>query len=215
MCDDFDKQNKADWAEAVIQAFGNATPRSACWTDTDAMIQVLTPFMGEYLNHTMLPGSGGRDMESIANSPESGCLEFCPGNRSANMFRPANLYFEHFPQSPWNSFFLLETKQLRPCGVYEDSNGEYEEVVELSPGEYIDLSHYETGILAYDDEGMEIPMPETYRVVRRHMQGKFLIVAKRSIWNGDSATYDGRHNHMVAEQIRELIQHAIEWTNSE
>jgi serine/threonine-protein kinase len=210
MCDDFDTQNKAAWAAAVAQAFGTAPPLSAHWVDPEAIIQVLTPFMGVNLNHTMLPGSGGLDMESIAHSPEHRCLEFRPGNRLADTFRPAGLYFQHFPESEWNSFFLLETEELPPCGVYENSNGQYEEVVELSPGEYIDRSHWDTGVLTHDEDGNEIPLPESSRVVSRHMQGKFLIVAKRSIWNRVSATYDGRHNNMTSEQIRQQVQHAID-----
>lgn len=210
MCDNFDARNKADWATAINQAFGDAPPRSEQWTDLDTMLHVLSLFMGQNLNHTMLPGSGGLDMESISRSPEPGCLEFCPANRLANTFRPAVLFFEHFRESPWNSFFLLETQSLRPCGVYDDSNGEYEEVVELSPGEYIERSHHDTGILDYDEDGREIPLPRTSRIVSRHMRGKFLIVAKRSIWNRVSSTYDGRHNRMTAQQIRKQIQNTID-----
>ena len=215
MCEDFDTRNKADWAAAIHQAFGPAPPRSAQWTDLDAMLHVLSPFMEQNLNHTMLPGSGGLDMESIARSPEPGCLEFCPGDRLADMFRPSVLFFEHFPEYPWNSFFLLETQPLRPCGLYGESNLEYEEVVELSPGEYIDRSHHDTGVLDYDEDGRKIPLPRTSRVVSRHMRGKFLIVAKRSIWNLMSSTYDGRHGRMTAQQIRNAIARISEDSQQE
>ena len=210
MCDDFDTRNKNDWAARITQAFGNSPPRSAHWTDAQAMIQVLTTFMGINLNHTMMPGVGGCDMESISHSPEPGCLEFRRGSGLADMFRPGDLLFEHFPESPWNSFFLLETQALRPCGVYGNSAGQYEEVVELSPGEYIEGSHYDTGVLSYNEDGSEIPLPDTSRVVIRYMRGKFLLVAKRSIWNRTNATYDVRNNHMTAEQIREKIQQIID-----
>jgi hypothetical protein len=170
---------------------------------------VLKPFIGLNLNHTMLPGGGGMDMEAIALSPEPNCLELSPGDRLADTFRPAVLFFEHFPESPWNSFFLVETRPLQASGVYEENNGEYEEVVELSPGEYINRSHHDTGILNHNEEGEEIALPTTARVVARHMQGKFLVVAKRSIWNRVSATYDGRHNGMTVEQIREAVQNLI------
>lgn len=210
LCDDFETRNKADWAEAINKVFGDSPPQSAKWTDPLAMIRVLTPFMGDNRNHTMLPGGGGMDMESVAQSPESGCLEFCPGNCLADTFRPAVLYFEHFPESAWNSFFLLETQTLEPCGVYEESDGAYEEVTEVSPGEYIDRHHSDTGILGYDENGKELPLPPTARIISRRLQGKFLIVAKESIWNLVSATYDGRHNHMSAQQIRDQIQRAID-----
>ena len=197
MCDKsvvFDQQNKAEWATAINQLFGSAPPRSRQWTDLDAMLHVLTPFMGQNLNHTMLPRGGGLDMESIARSPEPECLELCPCHGVAYPFRPTAMFFEYFPESPWNSFFLLETESLQPCGVYDNRDGQYEEVVELSPGKYIDRSHQDTGILGYEEDGREIPLPKTSRLVVRNMQGKVLIVAKRSIWNRVSSTYDGRHS---------------------
>ena len=209
MNDDFDIRNKAEWSKNIEKVFGIDSPQSARWTDLDEMLHVLTPFMGQNLNHTLLPGNGGLDMESIAQSAEPDCLEFSSGDRLAEIFRPTTLFFEHFSESKWNSFFLIETQTLQPCGVYEESNGEYEEVLEIAPAEYMDRSYHDIGNLGYDENGRKIPLPENWRVVSRYMQGKFLVVAKRSIWNRVSATYDGRHNHMTAQQIREQIQNAI------
>ncbi len=208
--EEFDVRNKASWIAAIKKAFGVSPPLSARWNDRKGILPVLKPFMGQNLNHTMLPGSGGYDMESIALSPESGCLEFGPGKGTADTFRPGDLYFEYFPDSPWNSFFLLDTQPLEPCGVYETNDGEYEEVVEISPGEYIDRSHHDTGVLDHDENGHEIPLPPTARIISRHMQGKFLVVAKRSFWNRVTETYDGRHNRMTAGQIRQQIQNAVD-----
>jgi hypothetical protein len=42
------------------------------------------------------------------------------------------------------------------------------------------------------------------------MRGKLLIVAKRSIWNGELTTADDRHSQMTAQEIRAQIQHAID-----
>jgi serine/threonine-protein kinase len=210
MSDEFDTRNRAQWAAAIEQTFGDNPPRSAQWSDVDSIVRVLMRFMGQNLNHTMMPGGGGLDMEAIARSVEPGCVEFSPADRMANVFRPGVVYFEHFPESPWNSFFLVETRTLEPFGVYEESSGEYEEVVELSPGEYVDRSHHDTGILDYDEQGNEIPLPPSARSVGRHFKGKFLVVAKQSIWNRASVTYDGRHNGMTAKEIRALIQSLID-----
>ena len=210
MCDDFDTRNKSDWVAAIAQAFGEVPPQSMEWTDLDEMLRVLTPFIRKDLDHIMMPKGGGQDMESIARSVEPGCLEFCATSCVADICRPAALVFEYFPKSEWNSFFLLGTQSLLPSGVYGDSDATDEEVCEPSPGEYIDRSHYDTGILGYDEDRREIPLPEASRIVSRHMQGKFLIVAKRSIWNCDSSTYDGRHSQMTSQQIREQIQNAID-----
>ena len=198
--------NREDWSRAISEMFRPPIPQSAQWSDPSSIVQVLAPFMGRGLNHTMLPGGGGNDMESIAEAREPGCLMLCMGPGSAEIFRPATLYFEHFEESPWNSFFLLETEALSPSGVDRGTDGMSETLVEVSPGEYIDRDQC---ILGYDEEGEEIPLPETVRIVTRYMRGKFLVVAKASLWNLLEATYDGRHNGMTAQQIRTQIQDAI------
>ncbi len=210
MCDDFDTENEAAWIASINEAFGTAPPRTAQWNDADMMRNVLGPFMGQNLNHALLPGNGGLDMVDIVHSAENNCLEFLSGSRAAHLFRPASLFFEHFPDSPRNSFFLLETQTLQACGVYQESNFEYEEVLEIGPEHYVDRSFYDLGNLGYDENNQEIPIPEDCRIICRYLQGKFLIVAKRSIWNHISATYDGRHNQMTAQNIREQIQSAID-----
>ncbi len=212
MCNDFDTRNRADWSAAIQQAFGIAPPQSARWTDLDAMVHVLSPFMQENLNHTMLSGHGGFDMVGIARSAEPECLEFSSSSRSAELFCPTTLFFEYFSESPWNSFLLVETQPLQPSGVYEENDGLYEEVLEVAPAEYTDRYHFDDGNLGYDENNQEIPLPENCRIIARHMRGKFLVVAKRSLWNRDTATYDGRHRNMTAQQIRERIQDAIDVT---
>jgi hypothetical protein len=212
MDDDFEARNRAQWAAAIRRTFGAAPPRSETWTDLGAMLRALAPLTGPGLNHTMLPGGGGYDMVAAARSPEPGCLEFSQGGRLADTCRPAALRFGHFPRSPWNSFFLLETRPLEPCGAYGETGGGDEEVVEVSPGRYAHPSHRETGVLGHDADGREIPLPATSRLVVRHLRGKFLVVAKASIWNLTAATYDGRHSRMTAEQVRAMIQHALDGT---
>ena len=127
MKDDFDTSNKTEWSVRIKKSFGMHPPNSAHWTDQKAMLTIMTPFMGCDLNHTMLPRTGGVDLEAVAQSAEESCLEFQHGKRTAILFRPATLFWEHFPESPWNSFFLLELRHLKPCGVYMDRLLNYEE----------------------------------------------------------------------------------------
>ena len=174
------------------------------------MLLVLAPFMGHDLNYTMVPTGGGFDAVSVGRSPEPGCLELLSPDGLAEMFRPATLFFEYFPDSEWNSFFLIETHQLEPCGVYREGNWGCEEVVEISPGKYVHPSHQETGVVC-DEEGRDIPLPRASRIVTRHMRGKFIIVAKRSIWNAEPTNADGRHSRMTAQQIRTQIQRVVEY----
>jgi hypothetical protein len=211
MCNDFDSKNKTAWSNNISTLFGTVPPLSACWEQLDDFCQVLNLFMGPNLNHTLLPHSGGLDMEVINMSHEPRCIELRPGSGIAYVSRPDKLYFEHFPDSSWNSFFLLELAPLQPCGVYEPEPNEAmsEEVLELTPFNYVERHHLDEGHLGYNENGDEIPLPETKKVVVRCFEGKILIVAKRSYWNLDTSTYDGRHNRMTNRQIRDVIQQMI------
>lgn len=103
-------------------------------------------------------------------------------------------------------FLLLSTQALEPSGVYESVSSEYEEVLELPDGCYLNRSHFDEDSLGYDEEGDEMPIPEPHRLVCRFLSGKFHFVAKRSCWNRDTATYDGRHSKMTPSQIRSRIE---------
>jgi hypothetical protein len=60
-----------------------------------------------------------------------------------------------------------------------------------------------------DENGDEIPVPDDARLTVRWLRGKVLLVAKGSLWNGDPAAYDGRHNGMTAAQIRITIERSL------
>ncbi len=209
MTSDFYARNKAEWAKAVFDAFGNVPPSAAKWETLPEIIHALFHFMRMNLNHIHLPGGGGLDMKAMQQSHEEACLELCPEKRVAYVVRPAKLFFEHFSESPWNSFFLLELSPLEPCGVYEPRGEDSEEVLEIEPNRYLDRGYLDEGNLGYDENGNEIRLPESWRIVVRCFEGKCLIVAKRSYWNLAKRTYDGRHNRMTHEEIREAIQKAI------
>jgi len=211
MCSDFDTVNKKEWAEAITSTFGSAPHKSSTWDALPELTNALSGFMRGNLNHTHLPGGGGLDMRSVQpSSHEHGCLELCPEQSVAYIVRPQRLFFEYFPTSPWNSFFLLELSPLEPSGVYESREADCEELVEIPPSRYLDRSHWDVGNLGHDENGDEIPLPEESRIVVRCFEGKCLIVAKRSYWNLASRTYDGRHNSMTHHQIRATIQTAID-----
>jgi serine/threonine-protein kinase len=205
----FDAWNKGQWHQALTKAFPAAIPTSASWTDLDAMVAILTPFCPPNVNHTHLPGGGGMDIIEVAPGREATTLELRDAPSCAFICRPATLALEHFPDSPWNSFFLLETAPLKASGIYERHPRPYEELLELPDGEYLERSCIDAGYIGHDEAGHEIPIPDPHRLVTRFFSGKFLMVAKSSLWNHDSATYDGRHNQMTAAAIRAIIAAAI------
>jgi serine/threonine-protein kinase len=173
------------------------------------MVKILSPFCGEAINHTMLPLSGGMDIIKVSYDAGNRVMEFWPSHRVVYVGRPEMLEFRYFKSSPIDSFFLLTNRELEPSGVYEDFSGNYEEVLELANGEQMDRSCLDAGYIGHDENGFEIPIPDDYRLVVRFLDGKFLMVAKKSIWNQVSSTYDGRHSRLSASEIQQQIGAAL------
>ncbi|RUX96921.1 hypothetical protein EOA25_28635 [Mesorhizobium sp. M2A.F.Ca.ET.040.01.1.1] len=123
------------------------------------------------------------------------------GEQSFYLGRPRKLAFEYIDGSPANSFFLMDLNTLKPSGIYENVQSESEQLMEVDE-EYHDYGIWDRGFMGYDHEDREIPIPDEASVVVRLLRGKILIVAKASHWNHETGTYDGRHEHMMAEDNR-------------
>lgn len=209
----FKEQVLQFWTTAIANVAGNNPPLSETWRGIDSIRTALQPFMAENRNHAHLPTGGGMDMRSVHNSVEPGCLEFGIGEQSAWVVKPESLILENFPESPIDSFLLLELAELQPSGIYEQretKRAEFvEELVELRRGDYVERGVWDNGFYGHDEEGREIPLPDESRLVNRWLKGKILIVAKRSLWNSTPETYDGRHNAMKAIDIRMYITEVL------
>ena len=207
---EFIAENRINWDATLNKIFPRGIPTSAKFTSIDDIVKTLGPICKLNLNHTMLPDRGGNDIVGINLSLEEGCIDLRTNGGATYRCKPATLLFEHFPQSAWNSFFLLETAQLKPSGVYEELTFPSEELVELPDGAFLERFYWDQGFRGHDESGAEIPFPKDTRLLVRYFSGKFLFVAKGSLWNEDSGTYDGRHSKMTAEQVRNAIFHAIQ-----
>lgn len=213
MSAEFDARNAAEWLVSIARQFGQKIPQSATFEPPEQIAEMLNAFCGPQLNHTMLPRGGGTDMQEVYFDPRHRVIEFYPEpDRGGATYqaRPAKLYFEYFPGSPVNSFLLLECARLEPSGAYEQVSRDYEEVVDLSEWEFVDRSAWDQGYYGHDEAGVEKPLPPDARLVVRLLSGKFLMVAKSSLWNRNPDTYDGRHSRMTAAQIRSVIQNTLD-----
>jgi hypothetical protein len=175
------------------------------------MLTALQRIVGHTRSHTHLPTGGGMDFQEIRPATEPRCLEFQVERGAVYLARPARLVIQRLPLRPAESFALLELADLAPSGVYpprdDDSpHGRREEVVDLGGGDYRDRAAWDDGFLDYDAQGREIPLPDAARLVVRWFNGKMLFVTKGSLWNGTSATYDGRHDAMNVADIRAMIE---------
>ena len=222
----FRERSRAAWTNA-LNTIDPEESHARTWTSRSAIIAVLEPFVGQNNNHALLPTGGGQDFTSVTRANDAGCIELRVGRSTGYVVKPKRLTMERIESDPGESFLLLELDELPPSGVYardEDEDKEpdvpqgdrgKEELLELSPGEYVDRSIWDRGFLSYDDDGRERPLPRTARIVVRWFRGQILLVAKGSLWNGDSGTYDGRHNRMSANTIRRIIERSLEAAQGE
>ena len=122
--------------------------------------------------------------------------------------KPRQLMFESFPGfSEW-AYFRPETDQLAPSGAYKKSAGTYEEVLELTPGEYLPRTIYDEGFQTEPQTGQQIPLPPTARVVTRQLQGSFVVFAKASHFN-EIDSYQGKHNRFTTDDFRNEIEKIV------
>lgn len=206
--EDFHLRNNEQWTEVLNKLFPLSIPKRAIWEDIDEIIQILQ-ILGATpnLNHLFFPESGGMDLENARRSTEEGCIEL--DFQLIYIVKPKRLIFESFgADSNWN-YFRLETEGLEPSGVYSKERLEgriREDVSELHPGQYEDYDFAEHRSY-YREMGHDIP--KSTRHVSRYFEGAFVIFNKRSHYNLDNSTYDGRHNKMTTDEFREYIKQSI------
>jgi serine/threonine protein kinase len=207
--EDFHLRNNNQWAELLNKLFPISTPNRVIWTDIDEIIKILN-MLGETpsLNHLFFPKSGGLDLEGAKKSIEEDCIEL--DMQLIYIIKPIRLLFESFGDDvAWN-YFRIETGGLSPSGVYDEEQLEgrvSETVSELYPGHYEDYGYAEHPDY-YREMGEDIP--KTVRHVTRYFEGSFVIFNKRSHYNLDNKTYDGRHNRMSTDEFREYINNSIQ-----
>ncbi len=203
---DFLKSNTLQWQETLANLFPLGAPTRATWDDPAQIVTVLN-LLGRTnsLNHMFYPSGGGMDLEAARlNKHEPGCIEMDTG--LLDLVKPISLTLESFPGDPQWNYFRLETGTLEPSGVYGrkgKSAGTHEEVTEIGPGVYADISCWDNHW--YKDA----PLPDQARRLTRWFAGAFVIFQKTSFYNLAPApldAYDGRHNEMDANSFRSHIE---------
>ena len=188
------------------------------WTDPCQIIAVLNRIGNEARdNHVHLPTSGGFDLQGAKISAEAGCIEVSVvAGSSPYITRPVRLVLNLMKNDPlgeW-SFFWYETATLAPSGVYKNLDPRYgEELLELSPRHSLERGYWDAGHYELDDEGRERPLPDSARVVRRHLfGGPFLMVAKGSSWNASPTLGDylGGHAKQSESEFAEFLQTGVD-----
>jgi serine/threonine protein kinase len=206
--DDFHSRNQQEWVELQAKLFPASVPKHVEWTDLNEIVKVLKTICAvRNLNHMFLPDYGGLDLMDARLSYEPGCIEL--DFSGVDIVKPRRLLFESFGDyKEWN-YFRLDLDNLQPLALNENDENELlqgkETVSETSPGVY--HSFYVLKTRAVDNRGVALTWQSRY--TKRWFRGSFVIFCKRSIYNLDKETYDGRHGRMSSEDFRVYIEKCI------
>lgn len=220
------------WRKMINQFFAGEIGESLRITEIHQIREVLDVVgKDKALNHTFMPSGGGLDLHGASNSYEAELIELHLGGIT-HLVKPESLTINRISDYPDWWYLRLNCHPFPESGVYarddeesdemddmfkKDEEMEFflkyrgEELVEISPGKYVERYYWDMNNLGYDEHGDEIPLPENARIVVRLCGGGDLaIFSKYAIYNQVPHTYDARHNKMSEEQFREYIRRQAE-----
>jgi hypothetical protein len=205
--EDFATWSTEKWIEVQQNMFQGAIPTSASWTELEDIVQILNMIGVPNINHTFVPTAGGLDILGAMASHENGCIDISLSREAVWLLKPSVLQFESFAPFYSVSYFRLETAQLQPSGIYDDYTFPSEELVELTPMEYVDRSVWDEQ--GYYDGGEFVSLDDNARLVKRWFEGVFIVVNKGSLINKLKGRYDaytGQYSRMSKSELRKFVE---------
>lgn len=213
LSEDFHALKLEQWFEIQTLLFPTSIPTRVEWHNVNDIVKILSLACHyQNLNHLFFPNGGGMDLISARLAHEEGCIEL--DFQPIDIVKPKVLIFESFNNNPEWNYFRLELDTLEPTKFenFDDEDipkslvdNHSELVSELSPGQYFPYDLIENADFYRD----RYYIPRTARHIKRWFQGSFVIFGKRSSYNLNPTTYDGRHNKMTTDEFREYIQKYI------
>jgi len=203
-------QCRERWIGAINEVVGSNPPATSVWRTRDAIAEAAQPF-ARAVNHLLFATSGGHDVQAVAFGREAGTIVFRIREKLVYIAKVATMALEYIPESPAESFIIFELADLPPVGVYDDRErgARSEELVEITPGQFAAREVWDAGSAERDEDGDEIPLPDSARLVHRLFNGRLMMVTKGSLWNRPSWTYSGLHDRMTNDEIRSAIVDAL------
>lgn len=204
--EDFEKRQESEWLFLGRQLFGDSRADSMFWSEAATIVDILnTVGTLPVYNHMLFSDGGGLDFVYAEEAAEEGCIYIHGALGSLFVVRPERLCYQGFGRNyRWN-YFLLELAPLEPVLEQYDEIS-YEYLVEDYPGSYVSAAYSQYGVYDYDSGEK---LPKGYKVVRRYLKGKFLIVLKNGPYNQINGTYDGRHGMCSNDEFRKYISRLI------
>ena len=147
------------------------------------------------------PTGGGNTLRAVSKCEETGMIALHISEKGAEILKPQKLSFESFGLDPQWNYFRLEAEKIDSTGIKDSLSheGTSEYLCEITPGEYISYSHWESNEYNGHD------LPDSARAITRFLCGAFVFFSTRSFYNRTSSTYDARHNTMTENKFREYI----------
>lgn len=195
---DYAEDQLLKWSSAVESLFPQGVPYQEEWTEMDEIRKVLKHMTASpAANHTFL-NSGGMDFDSIGTTFEKDAITIIMSGARL-VIKPKRLTFYNLLDGDPNwLFFYIELDKLNPIGSY-DGDRTSEEVVWLSPGEYIPREHWDRD--SYNGRSL----PSSAKLVRREWGGNYVMFSKGSRYNRGSGGYDGRHSKMGRDAFKDFL----------
>ncbi len=208
--EEFRRQVLDFWVTAIEVVGGSIPPTTATWTGLEKDLRCAASVHGIEPQPCSPPDWGWDGHKQGSAVCHRSRLYRTGGRWKGHLYSaPFSTYVRGLPHRTYQPFLLLELADLQPSGVYGEHHRPSEELVELTPGQYVERGVWDDGYYGHDDRGREIPLPDESRLIVRWLNGKILFVAKGSLWNGTPATYRGQHNNMTSTQIRQAIEHGL------
>ena len=192
-------QDQLNWVAIQKKLFPAGIPKSHEWSNVEDILHVLNTIASISDNNQLFYPTGGADeIKSAFRSNEKGCIEIIT-NGHVEVMNPKRLIFNSLEEDmDWN-FFRLELNPIEVSGVYGDIMDSCEELIEYESGKYISISFWG------EDEVGEQLVPQSARLVTRHLRGSFVVFSESSSYNNPEM-YDARHNTMNSTEFQNYIE---------
>lgn len=190
---DFREKNLTIWKDILNKIFKGPIPEHYEWNSVQEINDIIRQISIISLNHMIFPYPEGGGLDIIGCTiSENNKDEIEISTGIPLICKPRVLVFDSIDSEPEWSYFRLELQEMKPSGVYQNTEKMHEELYENAPGEFEMYSDYK---------------PNEYcRHIVRLLKGGLLIVPKTSYYNNIPSTYDGRHSKYSNETFKEYMR---------
>jgi hypothetical protein len=184
----------------LTEIFGTQIPPTHTWTEKEKIIEIIEILSGSIEPHCIFPPDGGLIYLEDVELTENGCFDFL-SFAWRYRFEVKSLTFI-FIGNVDNSYFLLETIESIPTGIYKYNPRDpfSETVAEVEPGNYVHRDIYDNFDF-YTDYYSERPL-----LIKRYLKGSVLILNNNNPYRQSPFCSDGLHSRISLEELTDIME---------